>query len=55
MACQALRRRVRHEPIGLDLLPRKFTPEQLQTLYEKTLDRGIENRGTGAQSEEEET
>ena len=53
MACQALRRKVRHESVGLGLPPRKFTLDQLQRLYEEVLDCRIEKRGTGAQSEEE--
>lgn len=33
-----LRAQVRHEPIGIDLLPKKFTFLQLQDLYEAVLD-----------------
>lgn len=42
-ALQTLRRQLRYEPIGLSLLPEKFTMPELQKLYEtllgKTLDR----------------
>ena len=35
---QSLRHKVRHEPIGFNLLPEKFTLLQLQELYESILD-----------------
>lgn len=37
-ALASLRHRVRHEPIGFNLLPQKFTLLQLQELYEAILD-----------------
>ena len=44
LACRRLRAKVRCQPIGLELLPRKFTLRQLQRMYEvilgRTLDRG---------------
>ncbi len=36
-ALQSLRHKVRHEPIGFNLLPQKFTLLQLQELYEAIL------------------
>lgn len=37
LALSSLRHRVRHEPIGFNLLPQKFTLLQLQELYEAIL------------------
>jgi ADP-ribose pyrophosphatase YjhB (NUDIX family) len=37
-----LKHRVRHEPIGFNLLPRKFTLLQLQELYEAILDKKLD-------------
>ena len=39
-----LRMGVRREPIGFDLLPRKFTLTQLQSLYEQVLGRELDRR-----------
>ncbi|MDA3883707.1 MAG: NUDIX domain-containing protein [Bacteroidales bacterium] len=39
-----LRKHVRYEPIGYNLLPEKFTITQLQTLYEAILNKKIDNR-----------
>lgn len=35
---------LRHEPIGFELLPEKFTIRELQTLYEVILDNSLDNR-----------
>ena len=37
-AHETLQQKVRHQPIGFELLPEKFTLSQLQELYEATLD-----------------
>ena len=39
-----LRMKLRHEPIGIQLLPRKFTIRQLQKLYEVILGKEFDNR-----------
>ncbi len=39
-----LRNKVRHEPIGFELLPAKFTLTQLQSLYEGVLDTELDTR-----------
>jgi 8-oxo-dGTP diphosphatase len=39
-----LRNKVRYEPIGFELLPRKFTLSQLQQLYETLLERALDKR-----------
>jgi 8-oxo-dGTP diphosphatase len=39
-----LRNKVRYEPIGFELLPRKFTLTQLQRLYEIVLERELDKR-----------
>ena len=39
-----LRRELRNEPIVFELLPKKFTLRQLQTLYENILDKKLDNR-----------
>ncbi len=41
-ALKHLRTQVRHVPIGLDLLPKKFTLLELQDLYEALLDRSFD-------------
>jgi len=43
-ALEYLRRRVRLEPLGFQLLPAKFTLTQLQVLYESVLGRAIDTR-----------
>jgi len=44
MAIQRLRGKVRYEPIGFELLPRKFTLSQLQHLYEAVLQTDLDKR-----------
>ena len=39
-----LRNKVRYQPVGFELLPRKFTLRQLQNLYEVILDRTLDKR-----------
>ncbi len=41
-ALKRLRAKVRYEPIGLNLLPTKFTLAQLQSLYEAVLGRSLD-------------
>jgi 8-oxo-dGTP diphosphatase len=43
-ALEALRKELRTEPIGFDLLPKKFTLRQLQNLYEVILGNKLDNR-----------
>ena len=43
-AHQRLQAKVRYEPIGFELLPKKFTLTQIQKLYEIALDRTIDKR-----------
>lgn len=43
-AVQRLRTKVRYEPIGLELLPAKFTLSQLQHLYEAVLQADVDKR-----------
>jgi len=43
-ALQRLRAKVRYQPIGFELLPRKFTLTQLQRLYEMVLGRELDKR-----------
>jgi 8-oxo-dGTP diphosphatase len=43
-ALERLRGKVRHAPIGFELLPRKFTLTQLQRLYETILERELDKR-----------
>lgn len=43
-ALARLRGKVRYEPIGFELLPRKFTLTQLQRLYETVLERSLDKR-----------
>ncbi|MGK7931847.1 MAG: NUDIX domain-containing protein [Microcystaceae cyanobacterium] len=44
VALTRLQGKVRYEPIGFELLPRKFTLSQLQTLYEIILDQKLDKR-----------
>ena len=45
MACfQRLKRRLRTEPVGFELLPRKFTLSDLQHLYEEILETKLDKR-----------
>lgn len=44
MAVDKLRAKVKQTPIGLELLPKKFTLTQLQRVYEKVLDRELDKR-----------
>jgi 8-oxo-dGTP diphosphatase len=44
VALNKLRARVLNKPIGFELLPRKFTLPQLQTLYEVILDKSLDKR-----------
>ena len=41
---KTLRERLRSEPIGMELLPKKFTIRQLQNLYEVILGKNLDNR-----------
>lgn len=43
-ALRRLQGKVRYEPIGFELLPRKFTLSQLQRLYEVVLGRALDKR-----------
>ena len=43
-ARERLRSKLRHSPIGFELLPKKFTLTQLQSLYERILDRPLDKR-----------
>jgi 8-oxo-dGTP diphosphatase len=43
-AITRLRSKIRYEPIGFELLPKKFTLTQLQKLYETVLDRDLDKR-----------
>lgn len=43
-AIARLRGKIRYEPIGFELLPKKFTLTQLQKLYEIVLDRQLDKR-----------
>ncbi|KAA1262127.1 Bifunctional NMN adenylyltransferase/Nudix hydrolase [Rubripirellula obstinata] len=44
VALDRLRAKVRYQPIGFELLPKKFTLRQLQHLYELILDRELDKR-----------
>jgi 8-oxo-dGTP diphosphatase len=44
MALKRLRGKLRYQPIGFELLPRKFTLSQLQHLYELVLERELDRR-----------
>ena len=41
---ERLRARVRHQPVGFNLLPEKFTLTELQGLYEAILGEGLDKR-----------
>jgi 8-oxo-dGTP diphosphatase len=43
-ARKRLQGKVRYQPIGFELLPRKFTLSQLQQLYETVLERALDKR-----------
>ncbi len=43
-ALKALREKMKHEPIGFELLPEKFTLTQLQTVYEQIFDAQFDKR-----------
>ncbi|NVB39153.1 NUDIX hydrolase [Pseudenhygromyxa sp. WMMC2535] len=43
-ARQRLRNKVRYQPLGFELLPRKFTLTQLQRMYEVILERPLDKR-----------
>jgi 8-oxo-dGTP diphosphatase len=44
VAYARLRAKVRYQPIGFELLPKKFTLTQLQRLYETILNRPLDKR-----------
>lgn len=44
MAVGKLRSKVKQTPIGIELLPKKFTLTQLQKVYEKVLDQELDKR-----------
>ena len=44
MAKERLQGKVRYQPIGFELLPKKFTLRQLQQLYEVVLERELDKR-----------
>ncbi|PRP93566.1 NUDIX hydrolase [Enhygromyxa salina] len=44
VALERLRGKVRYQPLGFELLPRKFTLTQLQRMYEVILDRPLDKR-----------
>ncbi len=44
LALDRLRGKLRYQPIGFELLPRKFTLSQLQHLYELVLERELDKR-----------
>jgi len=43
-ALERLRSKLRYQPIGFELLPKKFTLSQLQRLYELVLERDLDKR-----------
>jgi len=43
-AVLALRKKTRHEPVGFELLPARFTLTQLQKLYETILEKPLDKR-----------
>ncbi len=43
-AIERLRGKVRYQPIGFELLPKKFTLRALQTVYEAILDKPMDKR-----------
>lgn len=44
VAAARIKGKVRYEPIGFELLPKKFTLRQLQDMYEKILDQPLDKR-----------
>ncbi len=44
MALERLRGKLRYQPVGFELLPKKFTLSQLQHLYELVLERVLDKR-----------
>jgi 8-oxo-dGTP diphosphatase len=44
LALDRLRGKLRYQPIGFELLPRKFTLSHLQHLYELVLERALDKR-----------
>ena len=44
IALQRLKNKVRYQPIGFELLPKKFTLTQLQQLYETILEKPLDKR-----------
>lgn len=44
VALERLRGKLRYQPVGFELLPRKFTLTQIQSLYEAILDKQIDKR-----------
>ncbi len=44
MALERLRGKLRYQPVGFELLPKKFTLSQLQHLYEMVLERELDKR-----------
>ena len=44
IAIERLRSKVRYQPVGFELLPKKFTLSQLQHLYELVLERELDKR-----------
>ncbi|MCH2110766.1 MAG: NUDIX hydrolase [Polyangiaceae bacterium] len=44
LALERLRNKLRYQPIGFELLPKKFTLSQLQHLYEIVLERPLDKR-----------
>jgi 8-oxo-dGTP diphosphatase len=43
-ALKTMRRELHYEPIGMNLLPEKFTIAEIQSLYETILDKKLDNR-----------
>jgi 8-oxo-dGTP diphosphatase len=44
LALERLRGKLRYQPVGFELLPKKFTLSQLQHLYEQVLERELDKR-----------
>ncbi|MBN4050423.1 NUDIX hydrolase [Desulfobulbus sp. AH-315-M07] len=44
MALERLKGKLRYQPVGFELLPKKFTLSQLQRLYELVLERDLDKR-----------
>jgi len=62
LARQRLQAKLRYQPVGFELLPRKFTLSQIQRVYEAVLERPLDKRnfrkkllGTGVLMELDET